>query len=88
MTGATSEAGTDYPTGAPEFTSVFTVARFFQSLVFCVYHCVSFCPFSGRHDVAEILLKVALNTKVQIQIPFSVSHCIIFLSIFGFWVPL
>jgi hypothetical protein len=23
---------------------------------------------TGRHDIAEILLKVALNTKVQIQI--------------------
>jgi hypothetical protein len=25
---------------------------------------------TGRHDIAEILLKVALNTKIQIQI-----HC-------------
>jgi hypothetical protein len=24
---------------------------------------------TGRHDIAEILLKVALNTKIQIQIP-------------------
>jgi hypothetical protein len=23
---------------------------------------------TGRHDIAEILLKVALNTKIQIQI--------------------
>jgi hypothetical protein len=23
----------------------------------------------GRHDIAELLLKVALNTKIQIQIP-------------------
>jgi len=84
MTGATSEAGTDYPSGSPEFTSVLSVARFVQSLVFCLYHYVSFCPFSGRHDITEILLKVASNTKVQIQIPFSVSHCIIFLSIYGF----
>ena len=26
---------------------------------------------TGRHDIAEILLKVALNTKIQIQIPFK-----------------
>jgi hypothetical protein len=26
---------------------------------------------TGRHDIAEILLKVALNIKIQIQIP----HC-------------
>jgi hypothetical protein len=32
---------------------------------------------TGRHDIAEILLKVALNTKIQIQIyqlPNSLSH--------------
>jgi hypothetical protein len=27
---------------------------------------------TGRHDIAEILLKVALNTKIQIQIQNSV----------------
>ena len=36
---------------------------------------------TGRHDIAEILLKVALNTKIQIQIRslfvfFSVDNCI------------
>jgi hypothetical protein len=29
---------------------------------------------TGRHDIAEILLKVALNTKIQIQIHFTPSH--------------
>ena len=28
---------------------------------------------TGRHDIAEILLKVALNTKIQIQIPNQTS---------------
>ena len=28
----------------------------------------SFTTKTGRHDIAEILLKVALNTKVQIKI--------------------
>jgi len=28
----------------------------------------SFTTKTGRHDIAEILLKVALNTKIQIQI--------------------
>ena len=28
---------------------------------------------TGRHDIAEILLKVALNTKIQIQIHTSLS---------------
>jgi hypothetical protein len=27
----------------------------------------SFTTKTGRHDIAEILLKVALNTKIQIQ---------------------
>jgi hypothetical protein len=29
---------------------------------------------TGRHDIAEILLKVVLNTKIQIQIHFTPSH--------------
>jgi hypothetical protein len=42
---------------------------------------------TGRHDIAEILLKVALNTKIQIQIhsslydisPYYISnHCVVF----------
>jgi hypothetical protein len=28
---------------------------------------------TGRHDIAEILLKVTLNTKIQIQIPHKTS---------------
>jgi hypothetical protein len=30
---------------------------------------VSSTPKTGRHDIAEILLKVALSIKIQIQIP-------------------
>jgi hypothetical protein len=29
----------------------------------------SFTTKTGRHDIAELLLKVALNTNIQIQIP-------------------
>jgi hypothetical protein len=29
---------------------------------------------TGRHDIAEILLKVALNTKIQIQIQLCSLH--------------
>jgi hypothetical protein len=29
----------------------------------------SFITKTGRHDIAEILLKVALNTKIKIKIP-------------------
>jgi hypothetical protein len=28
---------------------------------------------TGRHDIAEILLKVALNTKIQIQLIYIAS---------------
>ena len=38
-TGATSEAGTAYPSGAPEFIPVFSDARVARSLVFCVVFC-------------------------------------------------
>jgi len=37
---------------------------------------------TGRHDIAEILLKVALNTKFQIQIQQSHVLCICSESIF------
>ena len=47
-TGATGGTGTVYPTGAPEFTPVFSGVRVTRSLVICVCfvdHCLSFGPF-------------------------------------------
>ena len=35
MTDLTSEAGTAYPSGAPEFTPSFSAVRVARSLVFC-----------------------------------------------------
>jgi hypothetical protein len=33
---------------------------------------------TGRHDIAEILLKVALNTKFKFKfIPFYFGHCVV-----------
>jgi hypothetical protein len=34
---------------------------------------------TGRHDIAEILLKVALNTKIQIQIHVHVHVAMFFI---------
>ena len=42
--GATSGAGTACPSGAPEFTPVFSGVRVARSLVLCVYFVVV-CPF-------------------------------------------
>jgi hypothetical protein len=40
---------------------------------------------SCRHDIAEILLKVALNTKYQIKSNQSFCHCVVgSSSIYGF----
>jgi len=39
--GATSEAGTAFPSGATMFTSVFSGLRVARSLVFCVVFCRS-----------------------------------------------
>jgi hypothetical protein len=53
-TGATSGTGTAYPSGAPEFTPVFSGVRVTRSLVFCVCfvdRCLSFCAFSFGHCV-------------------------------------
>jgi hypothetical protein len=35
---------------------------------------------TGRHDIAEILLKVALNTKIQIQQYFSYIMVVSFIG--------
>ena len=40
---------------------------------------------TGRHDIAEIVLKVAINTKIQIQIlPFAASEYSLVSSTFCF----
>jgi hypothetical protein len=40
---------------------------------------------TGRHDIAEILLKVVLNTKDQIKSSFSFGHCVVCPSLnYGF----
>ena len=52
MTGVTSEAGTAYPSGAPEFTPGFSGVRVTRSLalyVCFVDSCLFFCIFSFRH---------------------------------------
>ena len=55
-TGRTSGAGTAYPSGAPEFTPVFSGVRVTRSLVVCVCfedRCLSFCTFSFGHCVVS-----------------------------------
>ena len=52
--GATNGAGTAYPSGAPEFTPVFSGGRVIRSLVLYICfvdHCLSFCTFSFGHCV-------------------------------------
>jgi len=52
--GATSGAGTAYPSGAPEFTPVFSGVRVTRSLVLCVCfvdRCLALCTFSFGHCV-------------------------------------
>jgi len=54
MTDVTSGAGTAYPSGAPEFTPIFSGVRVTRSLVLYVCfvdHCLSFCTFSLGHCV-------------------------------------
>ena len=51
-TGATSGAGTAYPSGASEFTPGFSGVRVTRSLALCfVDRCLSFCTFSFGHYV-------------------------------------
>ena len=51
-TDATSGTGTDYPSGAPQFTPGFSGVRATRSLVLCVCFVdsfLSFCTFSFYH---------------------------------------
>ena len=53
-TGATNEAGTAHPSGAPDFTPVFSRVRVTLSVVLCVSfvgRCLSCCTFSFGHCV-------------------------------------
>ena len=53
-TGATSGAGTAFPSGIPEFITVFFGVCVTQSLVLCacfVDRCLSFCTFTFGHCV-------------------------------------
>ena len=57
--GATSEAGTAYPSGASESTPVFSGVHVTRSLALCVSfvdRCLSFCPFSRGHLLSVLLL--------------------------------
>jgi hypothetical protein len=50
--GVTCGTGIEYPSGAPEFTSVFSEIRVVRSLPFRVCfvdYRLSFCPFSFGH---------------------------------------
>jgi hypothetical protein len=54
ITGATSEAGTAYPFGAPKLIPRFSGVRVTRSLVLYVCfvdRCLSFCPLSFDHYV-------------------------------------
>jgi hypothetical protein len=53
-----------YESSAPFFCHLQSRARTHPILVTVLCELLG----TGRHDIAEILLKVALNTKVQIQI--------------------
>jgi len=59
MTGATSAAGTGFPSGEPEFTPGSSGIRVNRYLVLCVSfvdRCLSFSPFPFGHCVAYSLI--------------------------------
>jgi hypothetical protein len=54
LTGATSRAGIAYPSGAPEFTPVFSGVRVTRSLLFCICfvdRCLSFCTLQKNQVI-------------------------------------
>ena len=63
-TGATSGARTTYPSGAPEFTPVFSGVRVTRSLVLCVCfvdRCLSFVLFLLTIVLSVLLLAIVLS---------------------------
>ena len=76
--GATSGAGTAYPSGAPEFTLVFSGVRVTRSSVLYVCfvgHCLSFCTF-----LLAIVLSVLRFT--DFDYPFGIFK--LFFCVIGF----
>jgi hypothetical protein len=85
MTGATSGAGTAYPSGAPEFTPGFSGDRITRSLalyVCFVDRCVSFCTFSFKtycclffFDIRILFAPlVSSNSSYKEQMSISLRH--------------
>jgi hypothetical protein len=76
-TGATGVAWTEYPSGAPEFTPVFSGVRVARSLAFCVRlvdRCLSFCTFSFGHCI--VCSSSIYGSNSSYIIPFAVLSSI------------
>lgn len=63
MTGATCEAGSSYPSGAPEITPISGGVRVAQSLVFYVVLCVH---FFFNHGVVSLFSSYAFKYSFSI----------------------
>ena len=74
----TSGAGTAYPSGAPEFTPVFSVFRVARSFVLCVCfvgHWLSFCTFSfGRLCYLFFDIQILITPLVSSNSSFIQTH--------------
>ena len=68
-TGVTRVAETTYPSGAPEFTPVFSGVRVAQCLVVCVVFCRSlFVPLSFGHCVVFPSLLYGIFSPLRINL--------------------
>jgi hypothetical protein len=80
--GATSGAGIDYPSGAPEVTPNFSGVRVTQSLVLCVCfedRCLSFCSF---------FLAIMLSVLLRCTDSYYLFDIFCSSSMYGFLLPL
>jgi hypothetical protein len=80
--GATSGAGTVYPSGAPEFTPFFSGVCVTRSLVLSVCfvdRCLSFCTFSFDHCV------VYSSSIYRFWLPLWYLQTLLVLLYFFFW---
>ena len=66
---------------------VFSGVRVALSLVFCVVFCKSLFVFSGVRVVLSLVFCVVFCKSLLVLCPFYFSHCIVCLSIDGFWLP-
>jgi len=85
-TSATIGAGTAYPSGALEFIPVFSGVHVAKPFVFCVAICISLFIFLSLFFWPLYCMVYDLHLLITPLVSFD--HCIVWPTIYSFWLPL